>query len=105
MKKKLLKRINIYNLLYSIAYDIALILFPLMMIENFFNMFIFFNITKIILYILVCMSIFLQEFTFDEVKRLKDYYIKNNFKRRRIDFVKFLFLASLFLTIFYYIIK
>lgn len=75
------------------------------MIENFFNMFVFLNITKITLYILVCMSIFLQEFTSDEVKRLKDYYIKNNFKRRRIDFIKFLFLASLFLTIFYYIIK
>lgn len=105
MKKKILKRINIYNSLYSIAYDIALILFPLMMIEIFFNMFVFLNITKITLYILVCMSIFLQEFTSDEVNRLKDYYIKNNFKRRRIDFVKFLFLASLFLTIFYYIIK
>ena len=75
------------------------------MIENFFNMFVFLNITKITLYILVCMSIFLQEFSSDEVKRLKDYYIKNTFKRRRIDFVKFLFLASLFLTIFYYIIK
>lgn len=105
MKKNILKRISIYNSLYSIAYDIALILFPLMMIENFFNMFVFLNITKITLYILVCMSIFLQEFTSDEVKRLKDYYIKNNFKRRRIDFIKFLFLASLFLTIFYYIIK